>query len=93
MWGNMKSRWTDFLTTDGEKEWRNRDLEFEDVIKSRAVLLEKWNDGWDCLFTALDSINEHNYDTEVCIRNQSHSISEAVNRQMMHYAYHVGQTV
>ena len=93
MWGNMKSRWTDFLTTDGEKDWRNRDLEFEDVIKSRAGLLEKWDDGWNCLFTALDSINEHNYDTEVYIRNQSHSITEAINRQMMHYAYHVGQVV
>ena len=93
MWGNMKSRWTDFLTTDGEKEWRNRDSEFEEVIKTKLELVKKWNDGWDTLFIALDSINEHNFETEVFIRNQAHSIIEAINRQMMHYAYHVGQIV
>jgi len=93
LWGNMLSRWTDFLTTDGEKEWRQRDAEFEADIKDRQELLAKWNEGWDCLFTALDSINEGNFDSVVYIRNQGHSIVEAVNRQLAHYAYHVGQIV
>ena len=75
--GNMKSRWTDFLTSDGEKEWRNRDLEFESVIKTKNELLEKWDDGWICLFNALDSVNADNFDTKVYIRNQEHSIIEA----------------
>lgn len=93
LWGNMKSRWTDFLTTDGEKDWRNRDLEFESVIKSRDELLVKWNEGWECLFEALSDINEQNIDTKVYIRNQEHSIIEAINRQLAHYAYHIGQIV
>ena len=93
LWGNMLSRWTDFLTTDGEKEWRKRDLEFEDVIQSKEGLLQKWEEGWACLFEALDSINEDNFDTTVYIRNQGHTIVEAVNRQLAHYAYHVGQIV
>jgi len=93
LWGNMLSRWTDFLTTDGEKEWRNRDLEFEAVIKTKQELLTKWNEGWDCLFQALDSINESNFHTEVYIRNQAHSVMEAINRQLPHYSYHVGQIV
>lgn len=93
LWGNMKSRWTDFLTTDGEKDWRNRDLEFESVIKSRDELLVKWNEGWECLFEALSDINEQNFDTKVYIRNQEHSIIEAINRQLAHYAYHIGQIV
>lgn len=93
LWGNMLSRWTDFLTADGEKEWRNRDLEFESVIQSKVELLEKWEAGWKCLFDALDSINEDNFNAEILIRNQRHTIVEAVNRQMMHYAYHVGQIV
>ena len=91
--GNMKSRWTDFLTSDGEKEWRERDLEFEDVIKTEVEMLDKWNEGWACLFNALDLLNKQNFSSEVLIRNQSHSIVEAVNRQMMHYAYHIGQIV
>ena len=93
LWGNMKSRWTDFLTSDGEKEWRNRELEFETVIKTKAELIDKWEEGWACLFTALHAVNKDNFDTTIYIRNQSHSITEAVNRQMMHYAYHVGQIV
>ena len=60
LWGNMKSRWTNFLNSDGEKEWRNRDLEFESIIKTKAELLEKWNDGWHCLFHTLGSLNEKN---------------------------------
>lgn len=93
LWGNMLSRWTDFLSSDGEKEWRNRDLEFENVIKTRDELLEKWNNGWTCLFNALNSINEGNRNQLVYIRNQGHTITEAINRQLAHYAYHVGQIV
>lgn len=91
LWGNMKSRWTDFLTSDGEKEWRNRDVEFESVIKTKSELLDKWEDGWKCLFNALASVNEENFETKIYIRNQEHSILEAVNRQLAHYSYHVGQ--
>lgn len=91
LWGNMRSRWTNFLTTDGEKEWRQRDLEFEPVIQSRDELLEKWNEGWSCLFSALDTIKEENFESKLYIRNQEHSIVEAINRQLAHYAYHIGQ--
>ncbi len=93
LWGNMKSRWTDFLSSDGEKEWRNRDLEFENVIKSREELINKWNEGWKCLFDALATVNESNLDSIVYIRNQGHTVIEAINRQLAHYAYHVGQIV
>lgn len=93
LWGNMKSRWTDFLTSDGEKEWRQRDNEFESVIKTKTELLEKWNSGWDCLFDALNTINGENFNTTIYIRNQEHSIVEAINRQLAHYSYHVGQIV
>ncbi|MBF9141014.1 DUF1572 family protein [Hymenobacter properus] len=93
LWGNMLSRWTDFLTSDGEKQWRNRDAEFEAHILTRDDLLAKWEAGWACLFTALDSITEANQGTTVYIRNQGHSITEAINRQLAHYPYHVGQIV
>lgn len=91
LWGNMLSRWTDFLTTDGEKEWRNRDEEFEDRIKTKEELLSKWNEGWDCLFQALDLVSADNLEQIVYIRNMGHTVIEAVNRQLAHYAYHVGQ--
>lgn len=93
LWGNMKSRWTDFLTSDGEKEWRNRDQEFEPVIQSREELIEKWLDGWKCLFDALDTLHGENFNTKVYIRNQEHSVIDAVNRQLAHYTYHIGQIV
>ncbi|SEM26623.1 Protein of unknown function [Aquimarina amphilecti] len=93
LWGNMKSRWTDFLTSDGEKEWRARDKEFENDIKSKEELLIKWNEGWECLFSALDAINETNIDQPIYIRNIEHSITEAINRQLAHYSYHIGQIV
>jgi hypothetical protein len=93
LWGNMMSRWTNFLTTDGEKEWRQRDQEFEDVIRTREQMINKWNEGWACLFNALDSVNEDNFNTRVYIRNQGHSIPDAINRQLAHYAYHIGQIV
>ena len=91
LWGNMLSRWTDFLTADGEKEWRQREAEFDADIKDRQELMEKWNAGWACLFTALDSLNEDNFGTTIYIRNMGHTVVEAINRQMAHYAYHVGQ--
>jgi len=91
LWGNMMSRWTDFLIADGEKEWRLRDREFEQVITNRSEMLQKWNEGWQCLFRALDSVNESNFNKKILIRNQEHTITEAINRQMMHYAYHTGQ--
>ncbi|MEM7186363.1 MAG: DUF1572 family protein [Bacteroidota bacterium] len=91
--GNMKSRWTDFMTTDGEKPWRQRDREFEQVFDSRDEMMEAWESGWERLFEALDSVNTQNFDTTVYIRNQGHTIVEAINRQLAHYAYHVGQMV
>ena len=93
LWGNMLSRWTEFLTTDGEKTWRDREREFEASIQTEAEMREKWKEGWACLFTALDSVNEENFDTTIYIRNQGHSIVEAINRQMAHYASHIGQIV
>ncbi|MBP2832971.1 DUF1572 family protein [Aquimarina sp. U1-2] len=93
LWGNMKSRWTNFLTEDGEKTWRKRDTEFDDDVNIREELLLKWNEGWSCLFKALESINETNFDHPVYIRNVEHSIPEAIHRQLAHYAYHVGQIV
>ncbi|MCB9034482.1 MAG: DUF1572 family protein [Chitinophagales bacterium] len=91
--GNMLSRWTDFLTTDGEKSWRNRDAEFESNITTKTEMLQKWNKGWQCLFDALDSITEDNFETKIYIRNQEHTIVDAINRQLAHYAYHIGQIV
>ena len=93
LWGNMKSRWTDFLTSDGEKDWRNRDEEFEAVIKTKEQLMTKWNDGWKCLFEALETVDDESFETEVYIRNQAHSVVEAINRQLAHYSYHVGQII
>ena len=93
LWGNMLSRWTDFLHSDGEKEWRKRDAEFENDIANRDELLIKWNAGWTCLFTALDSLSPEDLDREIYIRNEGHTVMEAINRQLAHYPYHVGQIV
>lgn len=93
LWGNMLSRWTDFLTSDGEKEWRNRDAEFENDISTKAELLEKWNNGWLVLFDTLKTLNESDLEKIIYIRNQGHTVMEAVNRQLAHYPYHVGQIV
>jgi hypothetical protein len=93
LWGNMLSRWTDFLTSDGEKEWRHRDAEFENDVKSRQELMTKWNEGWSCLFNALNQLNENDLQRIVYIRNQGHTVMEAINRQLTHYPYHVGQIV
>jgi len=91
--GNMLSRWTDFLTTDGEKESRNRDGEFENDISSKEQLLKLWEDGWSCLFTTLNSLKEEDFLTTIYIRNQGHTVIDAINRQLAHYPYHVGQLV
>lgn len=93
LWGNMLSRWTDFFTSDGEKEWRQRDAEFEGDIQSREELLLKWEEGWSCLFRVVDSLADSDLERVVYIRNQGHSVMEALNRQLAHYAYHVGQIV
>jgi len=93
LWGNMLSRWTDFLATDGEKEWRQRDAEFENDISTREELINKWSAGWDCLFKAIDGLTTEDLSKEIHIRNQGHSVVEAINRQLAHYPYHVGQIV
>ncbi len=91
--GNMLSRWTDFFTTDGEKEWRKRDEEFEDDIETKEAVLILWNEGWDCLFSTLNQITVDDLDREIFIRNMGHTVVEAINRQLAHYPYHVGQLV
>jgi hypothetical protein len=93
LWGNMLSRWTDFLTTDGEKEWRDRDAEFETDAQTREQLIAKWNEGWLCFLGALRSLNEDDLEKIVYIRNEGHTVMEAINRQLAHYPYHVGQIV
>lgn len=93
MAGNMRSRWTDFLTSDGEKPERNRDAEFEDPPKTRMEVLDLWDAGWKCLFTALEGLSDANMTETVMIRGEAHSVMQAINRQMGHYSYHVGQIV
>ncbi|MEZ5033008.1 MAG: DUF1572 family protein [Saprospiraceae bacterium] len=91
--GNMLSRWTDFLTSDGEKDWRNRDREFEPDLKSRDELLSCWTEGWDCLFTTLQSLTEADLQRTILIRAEPHTVEQAIVRQLAHYAYHIGQMV
>jgi hypothetical protein len=91
--GNMLSRFTDFYTSDGEKKWRNRDSEFENETITKDALMLKWNQGWTCLFNILDSLTAEDLSKEVLIRNEPHTVMEAINRQLTHYAYHVGQIV
>jgi hypothetical protein len=93
LWGNMLSRWTDFLTTDGEKTWRKRDAEFENDIKNKEELLVKWNEGWNCLFDALNALTANDLEKIIYIRNEGHTVMEAINRQLAHYPYHIGQMV
>ena len=93
MRGNMLSRWTDFLTTDGEKPWRRRDDEFVDDNASRAVVMQRWEEGWQCLFDALAIVTDNDLEKTITIRGEQHTILEAVNRQIAHYSYHVGQIV
>ncbi|MDR9852401.1 DUF1572 family protein [Paenibacillus sp. VCA1] len=91
--GNMISRWTDFLTTDGEKEWRERDEEFEGTIASKEDLLSVWNRGWDVFLQALSELKSEDLLKTVYIRQQPHSVLEAIERQMSHYSYHIGQII
>ena len=93
MAGNMKSRWTDFLNSDGEKSWRNRDVEFIAPELTRSSLMEMWEEGWACLFTALQSLTDADLGRTVTIRGEAHSVLQAINRQVAHYAYHCGQIV
>jgi hypothetical protein len=89
----MLSRWTNFFTEDGEKEWRERDQEFEKVIKTKEELILKWDAGWECLFAAIDSLTDKDLDRIIYIRKEPLSVVDAVNRQLAHYSYHVGQIV
>lgn len=91
--GNIRSRWTDFLTTDGEKPNRNRDTEFRDPPKDRKELMRIWEEGWACLFDTLASLDDSQLSQRVQIRGEAHSVMQAINRQLCHYAYHVGQIV
>ena len=91
--GNILSRWTNFLSEDGEKDWRRRDLEFIDTYTSREELVMHWEKGWQCLFDAIASLHVTDLNKIIYIRNQGHTVLEAINRQLAHYAYHVGQIV
>jgi hypothetical protein len=91
--GNLASRWTDFLTTDGEKPWRNRDDEFVDSFGSRAELLELWERGWACLLKSLGSLKPEDLEKTVMIRGEPHSVPLALERSLGHACYHIGQIV
>jgi hypothetical protein len=91
--GNMLSRWTDFLTTDGEKSWRNRDTEFENEIETRAELFSIWDEGWTRMFDTIEELNDEDLKRIVYIRGEAHTVIEAINRQIAHYSYHIGQIV
>jgi uncharacterized damage-inducible protein DinB len=93
MSGNMRSRWTNFLTSDGEKPDRDRDAEFTDPCSTREALLANWEEGWQCLFNALEGLSEQDLQRTVTIRGEAHSVIQAINRQVAHYAYHCGQIV
>jgi len=93
MAGNMRSRWTDFLTTDGEKPDRNRDTEFEKPPRTRAELMELWERGWKHVFDALEPLGDEDLVRTITIRTEPHSVMQAINRQVAHYSYHVGQIV
>lgn len=93
LWGNMRSRWTNFLNSDGEKEWRDRDSEFEPVTTDPEKLRHLWDEGWKVLFDTLHTLSDEDLGKTVYIRKQAHSVLEAIQRQIAHYAYHVGQIV
>jgi hypothetical protein len=93
MAGNMRSRWTDFLISDGEKPNRNRDTEFEAPPRARAELLVMWDEGWKCVLDALAPLSDADLGSTVLIRNEPHSVMQAIQRQLAHYSYHVGQIV
>jgi hypothetical protein len=91
--GNMSSRWTDFLTSDGEKPTRNRDSEFEEPPATRSEVMAVWDSGWRCLFDALDGLSDADLSRTITIRGEAHSVMQAINRQVGHYGYHCGQIV
>lgn len=91
--GNMLSRWTDFLTSDGEKEWRNRDTEFEEQHLTKEQLVSYWQKGWDCCLGALQSLTEEDLLKIIYIRSEGLLVIDAINRQLAHYPYHVGQII
>lgn len=91
--GNMLSRFTNFYEEDGEKPWRNRDREFESILTTRAEMLDAWYKGWTCLFSVIDQLQDLDLERTVYIRNEPHSVLEAINRQLAHYSYHIGQIV
>jgi Protein of unknown function (DUF1572) len=93
MAGNMRSRWTDFLTSDGEKPDRNRDSEFVEPPATREALLQIWEDGWARVFGALEPLSDADLGRTITIRGEAHSVMQAINRQMGHYANHIGQIV
>lgn len=93
MAGNMQSRWPDFLTTDGEKPGRDRDVEFEDPPATREALLALWDAGWKCVFSALEPLSDDDMARIVTIRGEPHSVMQCINRQLAHYSYHCGQIV
>jgi hypothetical protein len=94
MAGNMFSRWTNFLTTDGEKPDRNRDMEFViEANTTRDAVLDYWERGWACVFTAIEPLTPEDFEKTVLIRGEPHTIVQAINRQLTHYAYHIGQIV
>jgi hypothetical protein len=93
MAGNMRSRWTDFLTTDGEKPDRNRDSEFVEPPSSREELIRTWESGWACVFAALEPLSETDMARSVVVRGEAQTAMQAISRQLAHYAYHVGQIV
>ncbi len=91
--GNMFSRWTNFYTEDGEKEWRQRDSEFLKTLKTKEELLAHWNNGWECLFNIIDNLTEVDLSKIIKIRNEEHTVIDAINRQLAHYPYHIGQLI
>lgn len=93
MAGNMRSRWTDFLTSDGEKLNRNRDGEFVDAPRTRAALIAIWDRGWMCMFGALEPLTDADLGRKITIRGEAHSVMQAINRQLAHYPHHIGQIV
>jgi hypothetical protein len=93
MAGNMRSRWMDFLTSDGEKPDRNRESEFEDPPATREALTKLWEQGWNYVFTAIEPLGQADMDRTITIRGEAHSVMQAINRQLGHYAYHCGQIV
>ena len=94
MAGNMFSRWTDFLTTDGEKPNRNRDMEFvTESDATKAQVVDYWERGWQCVFNALEPLHATDLERKVMIRGEEHTVMQAINRQLMHYANHIGQII